>query len=136
MHPDTIRTPSLTLTLTLKPRLQELEAQAIESGRLLQGPLQPYALRVALSDIALDPATGEPLEGGAAARNSECAAGAAPSTATVQQRVLVTAQRSHLRLLRLLQGHGFSLAALAAAAAADLAAAEEYAKQHLPKSGA
>ena len=41
-------------------RAQELEAQRLESGALLRGPLSAYSLRVSLADVHLDKASGAP----------------------------------------------------------------------------
>eukprot|EP00877_Chromochloris_zofingiensis_P009545 jgi/Chrzof1/4844/Cz15g01100.t1 len=41
---------------------KELEAQAVASGKLLPGPLRPYAATVDLADVQLDAATGMPLD--------------------------------------------------------------------------
>ncbi|EFJ42573.1 hypothetical protein VOLCADRAFT_107208 [Volvox carteri f. nagariensis] len=41
--------------------LKEMEAQRMEDGRLLGGPLSAYALPVYLRDVHLDPITGSPL---------------------------------------------------------------------------
>ncbi len=43
------------------PPPQELEAQRLEAGRSLQGPLAAYALRLRTADLHLHPATGAPL---------------------------------------------------------------------------
>ena len=61
--------------------LKELEAQAVEEGRLMAGPLRAFAFNVDLDDVRLDGATGEPLDLGDIVHSTPAAARAAAAAA-------------------------------------------------------
>jgi hypothetical protein len=65
--------------------LKEMEAHAMEQGRLMKGAMSPYSYTLNLDDVHLDPNTGDPvdladlvvMEGQIMAQRQEAAAAAA-----------------------------------------------------------
>ncbi|PNW81652.1 hypothetical protein CHLRE_06g254600v5 [Chlamydomonas reinhardtii] len=101
--------------------LKELEAQRLESGALLRGPLSAYSLRVSLADVHLDKASGAPRLRPASAPP---AASRELLLGRMLPRVVSATQRTQAALLSALRPHGFDAAALRAALQADVAAVE------------
>ncbi|KAG2429292.1 hypothetical protein HXX76_011060 [Chlamydomonas incerta] len=101
--------------------LKELEAQRLEAGALLRGPLSAYSLRVALADVALDKASGAPRLRPASA---PAAASRGVLLGRMLPRVVSATQRTQAALLSALRPHGFDVTALRAALLADVAAVE------------
>ncbi|KAG2486199.1 hypothetical protein HYH03_015161 [Edaphochlamys debaryana] len=138
--------------------LKELEAQRIEDGKLLAGPLSAYALTVHTADLHLHSSSGTPLRrvpltGGQAQQQQQqqqqqaaqaqgrgparLAPGLALQAAEgfhsdrVLPRLLGTTTRLHSALVAALRAHGFSGAAVRTALGARLAEAEALAAEVL-----
>ncbi|KXZ45193.1 hypothetical protein GPECTOR_57g483 [Gonium pectorale] len=115
--------------------LKELEAQRIEDGRLLGGPMAGYALTASTDDIHLDPHTGAPLDpadmpgppppGSPAA--AALAAAAERHVSRVLPSVVSAAQGLQSQLLEALRPHRFDAERLRAALLTEVAAAEQLA---------
>ncbi|GFR43188.1 hypothetical protein Agub_g4180 [Astrephomene gubernaculifera] len=106
--------------------LKELEAQRIEEGKLLSGPLAAYALPVNTAEAQL----GRQAEPG-----QQLGAAEEAHVEAVLPRVLSATQQLQMQLVELLSAHGYDTAHMRAGLLADLQAAEELAGRTLGGSG-